>query len=548
MIYGDRDAMRGSPADHIKDGPTVFATPSLHEMPAALSRASSISAARIAPLRTLVASNLVAFAVKDGPGGRTSTRTANDDVVACRLAVARLATCALAALFALGGVNAPAQETPPPPTPEPPAPSPPPAEPEARSTGLPSGLDWTFDIDATWGNFGFLNSLYTDPKPEQPSGDLGDNWFEGAVKTGLTGTYTSAKSWQLYGKLSAVGERTFGAAPSLVGEDASSFKVEDLHLGWRSGSVFGLGENAFEVTVGRAPYQLGHGMLLWDGAAEGGTRGGYWTNARKAFELAAIGRFKPGPHTLEAFYLDKDDLPEADTGSRLWGVNYEFAFGEETTLGATYMRWYADPDEAPQRDGLDVYDVRAYVAPFPKLKALSFEVEYAREDNGEALDSHAWTVQAAYELGVAWTPKLSYRYAFFEGDDPETTGNEAFDGLFPGFYDWGTWWQGEIAGEYFVSNSNLISHQARLHMAPTGSIETGLIFYKFLADEPTAIGPQVTSRDVAIELDWYLDWELNENFTLSVVGAFADPGKAVEQAYDRTNSFAYGMVFFTYSY
>ena len=39
--------------------------------------------------------------------------------------------------------------------------------------------------------------------------------------------------------------------------------------------------------------------------------GGYWTGARKAFEFAAIGRFKPGNHTFEAFYLDKDDMPEA---------------------------------------------------------------------------------------------------------------------------------------------------------------------------------------------------------------------------------------------
>ena len=248
----------------------------------------------------------------------------------------------LAGLCVLAAASAAAQETAPPPA----------AAPEERTTGLPGGLDWTFNFDASWGNFGFANSLYTNPKPEQPSGDLGDNWFEGAAKPALTGTFTSSKSWQLYGKLSAVGERTYGAAPSLVGESASSFKVEDLHLGWRSGKALGaLGENALELTVGRAPYQLGHGMLLWDGAAEGGSRGGYWSNARKAFEFAAIGRFKPGRHTLEAFYLDKDDLPEADTGSRLWGANYEYAIGEDTTLGATYMKWYADPEESPSATG-----------------------------------------------------------------------------------------------------------------------------------------------------------------------------------------------------
>ena len=62
-------------------------------------------------------------------------------------------------------------------------------------------------------------------------------------------------------------------------------------------------------------------------------------------------------------------------------------------------------------------------------------------------------------------PKLSYRYAFFQGDDPETPANEAFDPLLLGFYDWGSWWQGEIAGEYFLSNSNLDSHQIRGHVA-----------------------------------------------------------------------------------
>ncbi len=109
--------------------------------------------------------------------------------------------------------------------------------------------------------------------------------------------------------------------------------------------------------------------------------------------------------------------------------------------------------------------------------------------------------------------------------------NEGFDSLLPGFHDWGTWWQGEIAGEYFVSNSNLISHQVRLHLTPSESIGTGLILYKFLADKPGAVGPRVTSKDVAVELDGYMDWKLNQNFTLSLVGAYANPGKLVEQAY-----------------
>ena len=110
---------------------------------------------------------------------------------------------------------------------------------------------------------------------------------------------------------------------------------------------------------------------------------------------------------------------------------------------------------------------------------------YAAERNGDALDSNAWTTQGTYELSdVTWKPTFTYRYAFFQGDDPATAADEAFDPLFPGFYDWGYWWQGEIAGEYFLSNSNLASHLVRAHFTPAESVSGGLLFYRFRLDQP----------------------------------------------------------------
>ncbi len=404
--------------------------------------------------------------------------------------------------------------------------------------GFPPGVDWTVVLDATWGSFGFGNSYYTNPKPDDDSGDLSDNWFEGSIKGGIKGSYKLSESSEIYGALTAVGERTYGGGAQIVGDDASSFQVEDLYLGWKSGDV--------DLTVGRTRYRLGHGLLLFDGASEGGSRGGYWTNARQAFDFAAIGRFTPGNNRIEAFYLERDELPESDTDASLWGINYEYSIGEDTTLGATYMKWSADPAVRPERDGLDVYNVRAFTAPFPSLKALSFELEYAKEDNGDLRDSQAWNALVAYQLESSWRPKLSYRYAIFDGDDPDTAANEAFDGLYTGFYDWGAWWQGEIAGEYFLSNSNLISHQLRVHLTPGESISTGLMLFDFILDQPASAG--VTSDDVAMELDWYMDWSLNDNFTLSFIAAIAEPGDAVEQSSGRSDTFIYGMIFAAYSY
>jgi hypothetical protein len=425
-----------------------------------------------------------------------------------------------------------------------------PAEkPQERPTGLPSRVSWTFNFDAGWGSFGFANSLFNNPKEPGVAENLSDQWFEGYVKPALSAAYTLTSSSQLYGKVSAVGERTYGSVPEAFGQDVSSFGPEDLYLGWRSGKALTVGENALDVTIGRSQYRLGHGFLLFDGAAEGGSRGGYWTNARKAFEFAAIGRFQPGAHKIEAFYLDKDELDESNTDSRLWGTNYEYSIGDDTTLGATYMKWSADAELEPGRDGLTVFNVRAYTAPISTAPDLSFEFEYALELNGQAFESSAWTFQSSYELSeTTWKPTLTYRYAFFQGDDPDTDSNEAFDPLFPGFYDWGTWWQGEIAGEYFLSNSNLTSHLFRVHVAPSETVGGGLMFYKFGFDQPASVGPGVTATDAAFEIDAYTDWNVNQNFTVSVVGAYADPGKGVQQATGRTKNFGYGMLYVGYSF
>jgi hypothetical protein len=100
-------------------------------------------------------------------------------------------------------------------------------------------------------------------------GNLSDNWAESFVKPAISGEFAVGRS-QIYGKLSTVGERTFARAPSIVGEDASSFKIEDLSIGWRSGQSVGSSDNLLDFTVGRTQYKIGHGLLLWDGGGEGG--------------------------------------------------------------------------------------------------------------------------------------------------------------------------------------------------------------------------------------------------------------------------------------
>ena len=422
---------------------------------------------------------------------------------------------------------------------------------EARSTGLPSQFDWTFNFDAGWGNFGFANSLFNNPKEPGVDENLSDQWFEGYVKPALSGTYTLASTSEIYGKLSAVGERTYGSVPAAFGEDVSSFGPEDLYIGWRSGkSLDDWARTRWTSRSADAQYRLGHGFLLYDGGAEGGSRGGYWTNARKAFEFAAIGALQARAHTAELFYLDKDELPESDSGTRLWGANYELALGEQSTFGATYMKFFADDGvQAGTRRAERVQPARLHGAD-PELPDLSFEFEYALEDNGDALDSNAWTLQAAYQLSeVAWKPKLSYRYAFFEGDDPATLANENFDPLFLGFYDWGQWWQGEIAGEYFLSNSNLISHLFRVHVdAERRPSAPACCSSSSSSIEPASYAPGVTEDDPGVRDQLVHGLEDQQELHRQLRRGLRRSGKAVQQAFDRTKNFTYGMVYLAYSF
>ena len=164
----------------------------------------------------------------------------------------------------------------------------------------------------------------------------------------------------------------------------------------------------------------------------------------------------------------------------------------------------------------------------PRLSSapdLSFEFEYAAERNGEALDSDAWTLQGAYELSdVTWKPKLSYRYAFFQGDDPDRR-QRSLRSAVPRLLRLGHLVAGRDCGRVLpVELEPEVASDPRAPDAHRRRRRRADVLQVPL-DQPEAVGPEVTDTDVAFEVDAYVDWKLNANFTLSLVGAFADPGR-----------------------
>ncbi len=405
-----------------------------------------------------------------------------------------------------------------------------------------TGTTWDYGVLVSMGYFNFRNSLFAEIDPDPP-GNLSDDWGEFFVRpwvsferSGDAGTWFGVASWAY--------ARTGDDASEISGGHAGSTDFDNLYLGWRFGSPQ---SGQFEVTGGRIPYIIAHGFLLADGFADGGSRGGLWSNPRKAWGPAARIQYLGAGHTVDVFYLERDERPEWDPHTRLSGINYQWQSVDSAwTLGASYLAFKAN-DLDPELDGANVWNLRLYTTPFPV--PLTIEAEWAWEDNGLALDSTAWYVQPYWTWEeTPWQPTLYYRYAYFEGDNPDTRANEDFNPLFPDFYDWGSWWQGEIAGEFFLSNSNLKTHMLRLHIKPNSSIGTGLIYFDYLLDQPGSYQGGVASDKLAREINWYMDWKVNKMFTFSFVLARNNPGPAVEEAFGRSESFRYGMIYLAFSY
>ena len=411
---------------------------------------------------------------------------------------------------------------------------------ETSTTEPAADTAWSFEwgVSGGAGYFSFRDSLFID-RPPDPSGILGDDWAEGWVEPWVEFAGPLGPG-ELFGRAAYAWVGNGDEASALIGGDAHSHDPDEVYLGYRLSSSR---NGEFEIQGGRLPLALGHQFLLADGYADGGDRGGYWSAARTAWDQAFRLAYTNGGHSLQGFHLERDEIPGADSEPRIDGLDYEWRMGEEDnwTLGASWLSLEAN-ELAEHLDGAEVLNLRAYVRPGDS--PLVLEAEWVREDNGAALDADAWYFQPYWEFqGPAWQPVLYYRYAWFEGDDPATTQNEAYDPLYPGFQDWGMPWQGEIAGEYFMANSNLKSHMLRLHLSPTETLGSGLVAFNFELDQPGSYRNGVDSDEFGQELDWYTDWTINDHFSLSLVLAIARPGDAVTEATGRSKDFKYAMLY-----
>lgn len=374
-----------------------------------------------------------------------------------------------------------------------------------------------------------------------------DNWAELGIEPRITGE-TPLGGGTLFGSASAVYAATLGndASGLTIGNGSDDhLDIEQGHVGWKIADVFpGLDEDTLSISAGRQDYLLGSGLLIADGASDGGDLGGWYTGMREAFAHTAIVSVRSRRLVLEAFSL-RNRPRRGGTEGEARGGNLEYTFVDRVTLGLSYIRVDA---KLPGMDALDVYDGRFDMKPDDTSGGIVLSGEFAHERSAQ-IDADGWFAQIGYRFGaVRWAPTLSYRRAHFDGDRPGTTRDERFREIAYGASDYGAWYQGEITGGYPLGNGNLDSRLWRLALEPADSVTVNLIYYDFTLDEPSGLAPGVDSNRWGSELDLAVDWQLTESVGVTGVLARLSPGKAAEQWVGGGRAWLYSLLYLSYSY
>jgi hypothetical protein len=337
----------------------------------------------------------------------------------------------------------------------------------------------------------------------------------------------------LFGESTGIYTRSSGDDPSGVteglGHEAQT-TLEQARLGWKTDDTWtGLEKSAISVEIGRFDYSIGTGMIINDGGADGGDRGGWYIGMRKAFQNGALIRLDSENLDVQVFRMKNNPRRGGPQGEAR-GANVDYTFGDSgVSIGGTYMRVYPEGSQADA----DVYDGRLS---WTALPGLTFSGEYAYEDGSVGdIQGKGYYAQAEYEFSnVAWKPSLTYRYAFF---------NDEFNPLAYGYTDYGYWFQGEVAGNYPLFNNNLKSHMVRAKVKPSESITMNFFYYKFYLDDPSSFSPGVTSDDFGDEVDLTFDWQATDRLYVIAVLATLNPSSAAEQWTGGDKDWRYGMLY-----
>jgi hypothetical protein len=383
------------------------------------------------------------------------------------------------------------------------------------------------------------------PGPYEPTGTV--TWGEFYLEPGIAGI-TQIDDWPLYVYGAASYTLSSTVQPDIFRTDSRFYgAVEDLY----GGVLVAAPDSpvAFNLSAGRQIFQLNQGFLFsqFSGSANALERGGSYFNPRTAYDMTVLADLHWGDFRLKGFFLEPDEFSVADTNTQYLGTSFSYNNNQGLEAVLSYItapqsnRVYALPDgETFTREGLQVINPRLRLSTLFGVHGLWAEAEYAYQFSNQrsmsAQGGYFWLGYTAEE--VSWQPSISYRFAGFSGDDPNTSTYGRFDPLQAGGL--GDWLQGINLGKIY-NNSNTFSHRITLQAQPSENLSLSLEYYYRFADELNNLGgtpalSTLNSRYIGQEFLLTSQYFLSDNFMLQGVGAIAFPGSAIREAANHDTS------------
>lgn len=368
-----------------------------------------------------------------------------------------------------------------------------------------------------------------------------DYYIEGFAKPNLNFTWDMPTEGTIYGKISGVGvyQAGDGDPTGLTNGDVGDLGLEEAYLGWRG--------QYLDVRAGRTEFTIGDQFLIGDcnfdanvapspdGRGDAHYDGSFWIAPYKACDTSVIVTANNGgAWKADAFTIKGDGLQGY---TRIAGLNVEYLLGDAGADGKFGLMLAGIPESANGfRQGMNILDFRANGIAIPMVPGLKVHGEIVGEfgDLDAGVDSEAMAYYGEVEYNFAnvmWTPTVHYRYGHWDGDDLNSADNEGFDSLFyyAGPRGWGTWYQGEIAGEYQLTNSNQDTHMVKLAVHPTDTTAVSGLYFNHSLDESHYFGTPVTDDKWMDEFNLVAEWFPTANWYVAGVFAYGIAGDAYEQ-------------------
>lgn len=399
-----------------------------------------------------------------------------------------------------------------------------------------TSLTVTGSVTGTAAAFKLWNNAFAPPPSLQtPGAPLSPGWGELFLEAGVTARYTLVPAVAAYGSVSYLESGTRGRDY----DGNSNLYYGDTELLY-AGVTWTAARASIDLSYGQQDYTVGDGMLLWSGATNGTQRGADYLGPRAAWQRAGLARVDVRDlMTLEAFHLVPNEAPALATGTRIAGINADWAGGGPLRLGMTYL--HVPQSQIVTRDGLDVVDLRARLHPWPDEPALWLAGEYACQWSSRTR-AYGWYAQGNYNAQAwPWKPLVALQWTRLSGDDPGTARWEGFDPLYFG-NDNPNWYPGKIAST-FIENTNVQIGSVSVTLTPRERHVVRFWVLGFRAANANAslsvpapgvappAGGGVPSKPLLTEVDASWTIKFGKGANVSLVAGWATPGRGFKDLY-----------------